>query len=106
MENQLPNLSSALRMVYLLEQLVSTSPGGSGTPTATAPATYAISDADEAAASPKYYGFLKADGAWYILKVTAAAGVSGYTYVAGTTGYAAAWTGRAGQTYTSYDVTF
>lgn len=102
MENQFPNKSDALRMVYLLEQMTATTTGGTALLQ-----SYAISDSDESSSATKYYGFLKADGSWYIMKVTVATGVSAFTYVQGAAGtYAAAWAAKASQTYATFDVAF
>lgn len=62
-------------------------------------AKYKISDIDDAA-DPKYYGFITADGHWYILEENTAAKT--YRYAAGTSEYTTAWTGRAGLTYYYY----
>ncbi len=64
--------------------------------------SYKISDVDDAS-DPKYYGFLRANGYWYILRNT---GDAQYRYVSGLTGYADAWTGRAALTYTYMDQAF
>ena len=56
------------------------------------PNSYRISDIDDDA-TPNYYGFLKADGSWYILKETVSAGANTYRYVAGSSGYN--WSNRA-----------
>lgn len=58
---------------------------------------YKISDI----ASP-YFGYLDADGAWYIMKLSAGEA----RYVKGATGYAAAWAGKAGLSYDYYNETF
>lgn len=43
----------------------------------------------------EYYGFVDAEGAWYIQQMTSTAS----RYVSGSDGYEAAWTGRAGLEY-------
>lgn len=55
-----------------------------------------------------YYGFEDKDGRYYIMRAVKAGALTTYTYVAGTTGYAAAWTGRAGGgvAYASFATTF
>ena len=63
-----------------------------------------IQDDDTSSASYEYYGFMKADGGWYIKRVTLATNLR--EYVKGTSGYTTAWTGRAGQSYADYGVTF
>jgi hypothetical protein len=55
---------------------------------------YMISDMDTAA---NYYGFVRNNGSWLIMKLGAAA----VTYCKGNSDYATAWTGRAALTYTS-----
>lgn len=64
---------------------------------------YSISDIDDSA-DPAYYGFLSADGSWYILRETSSTGA--YRYAKGTTDYSTNWTNRATLTYDLYDVTF
>lgn len=64
---------------------------------------YKISDID-ADASPNYYGFLRADGAWYILKETIVPGDDTYRYVAGSSSYT--WSGRTGLSYVTFDSAF
>jgi len=49
------------------------------------------------AGDPSYYGYMDRDGNWYIVKEDEAAGLT--QYAAGTSGYVAAWAGRAGLTY-------
>lgn len=66
---------------------------------------YQISDKDDDA-SPNYYGFLDASGAWYIMKETILAGNDSYRYVKGDSGYSTAWTNRVSQSYDYYDVVF
>lgn len=64
--------------------------------------SYKISDVDEAS-DPKYYGFLRANGYWYILRNT---GDTQYRYVSGLTGYSTAWTNRASLDYSYMDQAF
>lgn len=53
--------------------------------------SYKITDIDDAG----YYGYLKADGAWYIMS-----GIAGeYRYIKGDSDYATNWTNRASLTY-------
>lgn len=52
---------------------------------------YQISDTDTAETT-KYYGFLEADGGWYILKEDSTAGT--YRYAKGTSAYADNWDNR------------
>ena len=67
---------------------------------------YKIVDIDEAAASPRYYGYVRQDGYYYIAKATISAGVTAYTYTKGTTAYATAWTNRASETYAAFTAVF
>jgi hypothetical protein len=63
-------------------------------------AQYKISDIDSGTTS--YFGFLKADDSWYIMKLTDTEA----RYIKGDTGYTTSWTGRAGLTYDYYNNTF
>ena len=65
--------------------------------------SYQPSDIDSTS-DPKYYGFLAADGSWYIMEENTAEGT--YRYVRGTSGYAAAWTARATNTYVLFSALF
>jgi len=65
-------------------------------------ADYKVSDVDEAG-NPKYYGFIRADGGWYVMQNT---GGTTFRYAAGGSGYAAAWTGRAALSYGYFDSIF
>jgi len=51
--------------------------------------------------SYQYYGFLASNGAWIIQQfdTTNATSITAYRYVAGQSGYAAAWAGRDALTY-------
>jgi hypothetical protein len=60
---------------------------------------FEISDED-IAGDPSYFGYLAESGAWIIQKRTASTGA--YRYIMGQSGYAAAWSGRAGLTYVLY----
>jgi len=66
---------------------------------------YKISDID-ADASPNYYGFERADGAWYILKETISAGADTYRYIKGTTDLSTNWGNRTTLTYDTFVNTF
>jgi hypothetical protein len=63
---------------------------------------YAITDMDDAA-DPAYYGYVDQVGNWYIMRMTTAGEVR---YAKGASGYAAAWTARAGQSYGLFNATF
>ena len=65
---------------------------------------YRISDIDDAS-NPKYYGFLKADGGWYILREDST--YNTYRYAKGDSGYLIAWEYRTTLgTYDYFDVVF
>ena len=66
---------------------------------------YKVSDVDDDA-SPNYYGFIDADGNWYILKETVAAGNNTYRYAKGASDYTTNWTNRATLTYDYYNEVF
>lgn len=58
---------------------------------------YAITDQDNS--SPAYYGYVNKNGNFYIMKATTTGPVVQYRYYYGSSGYAAAWTGKAGLSY-------
>lgn len=62
---------------------------------------YSISDLDESGVT-KYYGYLDADGAWYILQLTSSTG----RYIKGASNYTTNWTNRASLTYDTFDNIF
>lgn len=62
---------------------------------------YAISDTDDDA-EPNYFGYIKADGAWYILKEES----NTYRYVAGSSAYTTAWAARTTQSYDYFNEIF
>ena len=64
--------------------------------TESAVAGYQVADTDTAS-DTKYYGYTWAGGKWYIMQEVTSAGT--FRYVSGTSGYAAAWTARAGKSY-------
>ncbi len=66
---------------------------------------YKISNID-ADASPNYYGFETAGGAWYILKETLSAGADVYEYLKGSSDLATTWTNRTSETYDTFANTF
>ncbi len=68
-------------------------------------AAYSISNID-ADASPNYYGFERADGAWYILKETLSTGADVYEYLKGSSDLATTWATRASETYDTFANTF
>jgi len=64
---------------------------------------YQPSDTDTSS-DPKYYGFLAADGSWYIMEENTANGT--FRYIRGTSGYTTNWTGRAALTYGYFNAMF
>lgn len=56
--------------------------------------------------STRYYGFQRADGAWYIQRETTDSGDTLFRYVGGASGYATSWTARASQDYGYPEDTF
>lgn len=62
---------------------------------------YALSNIDDST-STEYYGYERADGAWYIKKVDS----NILTFVSGSSNYSTAWTNRASQTYVAYSGAF
>lgn len=66
---------------------------------------YILSDTDDSS-SPKYYGYIRPDGHWYIQKEAVNGSVNEYRYAVGSGGYAAAWTNRASETYSYADEAF
>lgn len=58
---------------------------------------------DEVTAAYEYHGFLKTDGKWYIVYYAVSGNNTSVRYAEGLSGYAAAWTNRAGQSYQTYD---
>jgi hypothetical protein len=68
-------------------------------------ARYSIADKD-ADASPNYYGFTDAFGAWYIMKETVSAGADTYRYCKGANDYTTNWTNRASLSYDYFYTVF
>lgn len=64
---------------------------------------YQPSDVDTAS-DPKYYGFLAADGSWYIMEENTTGGT--YRYIRGTSDYTTKWTNRATLTYVYFNAMF
>ena len=63
--------------------------------------SYVASDITTAG-DPLYYGFLRSDGAWYIMKETGGT----YRFIKGASDYTTNWTGRAGLSFGYYDAIF
>lgn len=63
---------------------------------------YKISDQDTVA-DPVYYGYVAADGAWYIMKQIS---VNSFRYTAGGSNYGTAWSSRASLGYDYFDRVF
>lgn len=56
---------------------------------------------EDTATTTIYYGYMSMQGAWYIMKQdTTVANATSYQYAFGSSGYTAAWTDRASQTFT------
>lgn len=68
-------------------------------------ADYKISNID-ADSSPNYYGFERADGAWYILKETLSAGADTYEYLKDSSDLATTWATRTSESYDTFANTF
>ena len=66
---------------------------------------YELSDKDDDA-SPNYYGFLNAEGAWYVLKETVSAGADTYRYIKGTSDYPTNWGNRSSLSYGYFNSVF
>jgi hypothetical protein len=64
-------------------------------------AKYRVSDIDDDA-TPNYYGFVDASGAWYIMKEDTTAKT--YRYLGGRSDYTTNWTNRASLTYTYFNL--
>lgn len=62
---------------------------------------YKISQIDDS--SPAYYGFVRKDGAWFIMKEDSS---GNYRYAKGTSSFSTNWTNRASLTYDYFDVIF
>lgn len=56
---------------------------------------YKFSDMDTSG-DPDYFGFVDADGGWYIMQLNSSGTAR---YVKGTSGYTTAWTGKSGLSY-------
>ena len=63
---------------------------------------YQIAHADRAG-SDLYFGYINNEGGWLIQKTTEVASVTTYLYAVGASGYANAWTGRAGLVCVAWD---
>lgn len=67
-------------------------------------AGFAASDTDISDGTYNYYGFLKADGSWYIMQTTK--NQSQLRYFKGTSGYTTAWTNKSTHAYDYFDQIF
>ena len=65
---------------------------------------YVQSDVD--GDNPRYVGFVRSDGGYYILKSERTDDLITYRYHKGSSGYAAAWADRINKTYNYFDVEF
>jgi len=66
---------------------------------------YMVANKDDDA-SPNYYGFESADGAWFIMKWTVDPGNDIFQYKRGDEDYSTNWTNRASLTFKSYSEEF
>lgn len=66
---------------------------------------YKASDVD-APGTTNYYGFVSAQGAWYVLQEVISGTSSTYRFASGTSDYSTNWTNRASLTYDYYHNTF
>lgn len=66
-------------------------------------AFYKISDIDSSG-DPAYYGYVKADGGWYIMRYSESSGQA--RYVKGSADYSTNWTNRASLSYSRFDEVF
>lgn len=55
----------------------------------------------DVAADPRYYGFMKSNGHWFIMKTNDAAGT--FRYALGVSNYATFWANRASIAYSYID---
>jgi hypothetical protein len=94
------NNAEARRVMTVDEDGNYVSGGGETSPTD----GYGINNIDNS--GPNYYGFENQDGNWYIIKEVDSSNPSAYTYAAGTSDYATAWTNRTTQTYDTFGNTF
>lgn len=62
---------------------------------------YKISEVDDS--SPAFYGFVRKDGAWFIMKEDSS---GAYRYTKGASGFSTNWTNRANLTYDYFDAIF
>ena len=65
---------------------------------------YRIADRDTGNGQYNYYGYLKVNGEYYIMREEVAVGA--YRYTRGASGYPNIWTNRAGQSYDYLNVVF
>lgn len=65
---------------------------------------YGISDIDNTGATYHYFGFERADEAWYISRLQLSN--NAYRYETGSSGYSTAWTNRVAGTYVTYGNAF
>jgi len=61
-------------------------------------------DGDET--SVHYYGYLRADGAWYIMQESKSGNETTYQYYTGASDFSTGWTNRATLGYSTFDAIF
>ena len=66
------------------------------------PLDYKFQNLDESG-DPAYYGYVRQDGKYYIMKLTAAGVAQYFKSDTDTEAYDTAWTARAAKTYTDWD---
>lgn len=66
---------------------------------------YVVADED-LDADPQYFGYLAADGRWYIVRRKVETWGYSNKYIKGDDGYEANWTGRAGLTFSYFNYVF
>lgn len=63
---------------------------------------FMVSNLDTTVATREYFGYVAAEGRWYIMKENLSnSNLPIFTYASGTSGYAAAWTSREALVYTN-----
>lgn len=96
---------SNLRLTQKVTQLLGTDdqyPAQS----ATEPYSIAQVDDDGSTATANYYGFVRGDGGWYIMRETKSGNVSTFEYYKAASDFSTGWTNRTSHTYVSFDSAF
>jgi hypothetical protein len=61
-------------------------------------ASYSATDLDDTG-STKYYGFVRSNGAWYIMREEVVSSITQFRFASGTDNYVSSWTNRATLSY-------